>query len=127
DVKLLLAVAPPRPTRPIQVERVICGKNGAVDGPAFGFELAAAVIGSERVASFAFQHPHAMVLVLAVIGCEVDVPFPADQVQLRSPNGVAVGAERRSRPDARAVVFADGSNGSGFADANALLAFAFAI
>ena len=68
-----------------------------------------------------------MVLVLAVIGGEVDVPFAADEVQLRRPDRVAVGAERRSRPDARAWVFTDRSNGSGFADANALLAFALAI
>ena len=48
-------------------------------------------------------------------------------MQLRRPDCIAVRSERRSGPDADAGIFADGSNGSGFANANPLLAFAFAI
>src|SRR5690349_11330205 len=85
------------------------------------------MIRTERIGSFAFQHPHAMVLVLAVIGSEVDVPFAANAMQFRRPNRIAVRTETGSCPNTGAGVLADGSNGPGFANANALLAFAFAI
>jgi hypothetical protein len=68
-----------------------------------------------------------VILVLAVIGGEVDEPAIADAMKFRGPDSIAVGAKLRGTPNANSRVLADGTDGLGFADPDAFVVPALAI
>src|SRR5258706_10118158 len=95
DIKVLLPVSTARPARPNKKKPVIDGKDCAIDGPAFGLKLTPAPIGAERVRAVRLEHPRAVMLVLAIIRSEVDVPFAGNVMKLGGPDPAAVGPEWR--------------------------------
>lgn len=90
------------PTRPHKVELVLVMHYSSVSGkgrqlqefqciyrihsPAFGFQSGCESVFTQSVSGDRFQDMHAMVLVFAVIGSEVNVPFAVDGVDFWRPN-----------------------------------------
>src|SRR5712671_4880166 len=87
DVNILLAVLLGRPTGPKEILPAIVDRHDrAVDGPTGGVDPAAADIFAAWIGAFRLQHPHAVVVVLAVVGGVIDVPFAIQEVQFRGPD-----------------------------------------
>jgi hypothetical protein len=64
--------------------------DGAVNGPTGGFEWTAATIFAARVAGFGLEHPHAVVVVVAIVGGEVDEPFAVDEMEFGRPDVIGI-------------------------------------
>src|SRR5581483_3725091 len=121
-VKVLPPVARARPARPDEEHpAVVEGQHGAVDGPTAGLKLAAAMVLAARVVPFAFEDPHAMVVIVAVIGGVIDKPAIADAMQFRRPEVVAVPTRGGRVPDTNAGVLANAGNGPRTTDDDAAL------
>lgn len=107
---MLLVVDRAFPARPDEIAARPDRQHRSVDRPAVGrigdlaLERPAP---RKRICVRVLQHVHAMVLVAAVVGGEIDVPFAVEVVQLRRPDVGAVHRARRRRPDDRAVAGVD--------------------
>src|SRR3954447_6567148 len=72
DVNILLAVAFPRPTRPEEILLAVLNcHDGAVNRPTQSLQWSAATVRAARVTGFGLQHPHAVVLIVPIVGSEV--------------------------------------------------------
>ncbi|MDB6125825.1 MAG: hypothetical protein JWQ71_4818 [Pedosphaera sp.] len=129
DIQILLTILFAGPARPDEIHfAVVRGKNGSVNGPTVGLQFTLAMIFAQRIVILRFQNPHAMILILSIIGCVIDVPFVSKPMQFRRPDRVRISARRRSGPDTNPWVLPDARDGPGFPDADAALwELAFAV
>src|SRR5579859_6327904 len=85
-IKVLLAVASPRPAGPDQIlAPVVQGQHRSINRPAASLQPSATAVSALRIRAIGLQHPHTALLIAPVIGGIIDEPFAINQVQFRSP------------------------------------------
>jgi hypothetical protein len=117
DVDILATVAFARPARPEEVfATAVEVQDSAVDGPTAGLERSAATVFTTRVGTVALNDPHAVVVVIAVVGGVIDEPFAIDEVKFWGPDVVGVFSASGGFPDADTWIHADAGDGTSAAD-----------
>lgn len=86
DVEVLATIALAGPAGPNEEEIAgAIGESCAIDGPTLCVEAAEQRVIAGGIVGERSENPHAMAGVVAIVGGEVDVVAPVDEVQFRSP------------------------------------------